>query len=99
MGLPCAYKIQERLNENAVLTLEDIHPHWHFNHLHPAVLLPLILESAIDQVRGRRSIQEQESHRCPLNQVARSRLTASNTRRDPLDSNEQFFLSANELEA
>lgn len=28
MGLPCAHMIQQRLEEKAALTLQDVHPHW-----------------------------------------------------------------------
>ena len=83
MGLPCAHKIKQRLDEGGVLTLENIHPHWHFNPLPRPVLMPLVLEPAIAQTRGRPSTQERESRRRPLNRAARSRQTASTTRRDP----------------
>jgi hypothetical protein len=30
MGLPCAHEIQVFLAENRPLTLDKVHPHWHF---------------------------------------------------------------------
>jgi hypothetical protein len=82
MGLPCAHKIQERLTENGVLTIEDIHRHWHFSLQLPLTMLPLVLNPAIAEVRGRSSVQPELHHARPMNRAARSRQAASSTRRD-----------------
>ena len=83
MGLPCAHQIQERLRNNGVLTMEDIHPHWHFTPRLPLTVMPLILEPAVAAVRGRPATQEDHTHARPLNRAARSRQAASSTRREP----------------
>jgi MULE transposase domain len=76
MGLPCAHTIQSRLHENGYLTIDDIHPHWHFLPRVPSTATPLVLEPAIAQTRGRPSIQ-------PSTRMTRTRLIASSTRRSP----------------
>ena len=47
MGLPCAHRIQKRLRQNEVLTLDDIHAHWYFNPHSVPTMIPLILDPAI----------------------------------------------------
>ena len=83
MGLPCAHKIQARLAETGVLTIDNIHSHWHFNPPPIGQAIPLILEPAMAQVRGRPTTQQDVNQARPLNQAARSRLAASSTQREP----------------
>jgi hypothetical protein len=53
MGMPCAHEIRVRLAESGFLTLEDVHPHWHFLPRMPEVAQPLILNPAIAVTQGR----------------------------------------------
>ena len=50
MGLPCAHIIQQRLQQNNVLKLEDIHSHWYLTLQTSLMAQPLVLEPAIAQV-------------------------------------------------
>jgi hypothetical protein len=81
MGLPCAHAIQNRLSENGCLTIDDIHPHWHFLPQTPLTAIPLVLEPAIAQTRGRPNAQTTRSHRTLSTRASRARLAASSTRR------------------
>jgi hypothetical protein len=53
MGLPCAHQMQQQLKENGTLTIDDIHPHWHFLPRTPLTVIPLVLNPAIAKVWGR----------------------------------------------
>jgi hypothetical protein len=83
MGLPCAHQIQELLKEDRALTLADIHPHWYFHAAPRLEMMPLVLEPAVAQVRGRPSTQEDHTRARPLNRAARTRQALSSTRREP----------------
>ena len=59
MGLPCAHKMHERIANNGVLQLDDIHPHWHILPIvSPVIANPLVLEPAIIVGRGRPSLAQ-----------------------------------------
>ena len=50
MGLPCSHTIYERKKASGVIRLEDIHPHWYFDHTicqdldQTQVLEPLVIQ-------------------------------------------------------
>jgi hypothetical protein len=79
MGMPCAYEIQLRLQENGSLTLEDIHPHWHFLPCVAPIVQPLVLEPVVAETRGRPAAA-QERPRKRLNRIARTRQVNSTLR-------------------
>jgi hypothetical protein len=83
MGLPCAHRMQERLQGNGTLMIDDIHPHWHFLLCIPLIIVPLILEPAIAEVRGCPSGSQPGQPRRASNRAARLRLAASSTQREP----------------
>jgi hypothetical protein len=77
MGLPCAHKMQERIANNGVLQLNDIHPHWYLLPIASSVVAnPIVLEPAIVIGRGRPSLA-QSRLRYSTSQSQKS------TRRDP----------------
>jgi hypothetical protein len=79
MGLPCAHRIQQRLQKNLVLQLEDVHQHWYYSPLIALTMDPLILDPAIAQTRGRPVANKQPSkHR--TNRATRARQAISSTR-------------------
>jgi hypothetical protein len=78
MVLPCAHRITERLAGTGYLTLEDIYSHWHLSPCPPLDPPPLVLESAIAQVRGWPSTQPERSPSHP-NRAARSHIAASSS--------------------
>src|SRR4051794_6678019 len=53
MGLPCAHQIEELLQQNQVLQLDDIHPHWHLKPQIPITMQPLVLDPIVACTRGR----------------------------------------------
>ena len=82
MGLPCAHIIQQRLQQNDVLKLEDIHSHWYLTPQTSLMAQPLILEPAIAQVRGHPATSKPPPTR-RHNRAALARQAASSTRRAP----------------
>jgi MULE transposase domain len=82
MGLPCAHQIEQRLRENQVLQLEDIHQHWYYNPRIVPTMDPLLLDPAIAQTRGRPMANGQPS-RYRVNRATKARQTMSSTRRNP----------------
>lgn len=82
MGLPCAHQIQERLQQQQTLLLEDVHRHWYYHPQALPVMIPLILDPAIVQPRGRPAVKlnPPKGH---LNRAATARQAKSSTRRNP----------------
>ena len=67
MGMPCAHEIQQLLRDNMPLTLQDVHPHWHFLPRDPEVAQPLVLEPTIAETRGRPAASAKERRRAGPN--------------------------------
>jgi hypothetical protein len=82
MGLPCAHQIQQRLRENQVLQLEDVHQHWYYNLRIAFSMDPLVLDPAIAQTRGRPAADVQPPKR-KTNRATKARQAISSTRRNP----------------
>jgi hypothetical protein len=81
MGMPCAHRMQERLQENGTLMLDDIHWHWHLTPPLIAQVEPLVLEPAIAVTCGRPAAAVQPPQ-CQPNRVSKARI-ATSTRREP----------------
>jgi hypothetical protein len=83
MGLPCAHQIQQRLHENQVLQLEDIHQYWYYNPQIAFSMDPLVLDPAIAQTHGRPAVDVQPPKR-KTNRATKARQAISSTCRNPL---------------
>jgi hypothetical protein len=75
MGMPCSHEIRIHLDENASLTLEDVHSHWHFLLHAVAAAQPLVLEPAVAEVRGRPSAAKERPQRRPNRATGARQLT------------------------
>jgi hypothetical protein len=77
MGLPCAHQMQERLKDNETLTVDDIHPHWHFTPRTPFAIVPLTLEPTTAEVCVYPISQSERVWKTPTKRATRVRLATA----------------------